>query len=1358
MAQLAVRLFGPFQVTLGGDPVTGFRSDKVRALLAYLTVETEGPHRRERLAGLLWPDLPEQSARANLRRALSDLRKVIGDRQATPPFLEITRQTIQFNGASDAWVDVTAFARLLADRAQRYPKSKPAGQQAGQTTTQYLEEAIELYRGDFMEGFSLSDSAAFEEWGLLHRERLQRLVSEAMDHLSELYEGRGEVERALQYTWRQLELDPWRETAHQKVMRLLARSGQRGAALAQYESCRRLLAEELGVEPAAETTRLFEQIRDGELGIWESPPMAMTGLAMQLPPFLDTEVPAPMEQPVFVTRERELERMNELLEAALAGSGRALFVTGGAGRGKTALMWEFARRAMEAHPDLLVAGGNCNAHSGVGDPYLPFREVIGMLTGGVKARWAVGAITRKQAQRMWAVLPTAVQTLLNYSPQLVNVFVQGGALLARGQMAAPGGALWLARLRERVERERGEPGALEQSHLFQQVTQFLRSLAEAHPLLLILDDLQWADTATTSLLFHLGRRLEGNRILVIGAYRPTEVALGPDGSAEDWRQGETHPLGPVLSEFKRQFGDVWVDLTQADEIAGHRFVDAILDTEPNRLRRKFRRGLHEHTGGHPLFTIELLRAMQERGELVRDRDGHWIQGRALDWETLPRRVEGVIEERIGQLKPDLREILAVASVEGEEFTAQVVSRVKKVDEGQLMWQLAEDLERRHRLVREQGEIQIGQQFLSRYRFAHALFQSYLYNSLGKGVRRLLHREIARALEELYEGHPEAIGAIAGQLTRHYQGDSEKERYYARLAGERAAALFANKEALRYLSRALELTPEADNAERYALLLAREKVYDLQGEREAQSQDLAALEQLAETLGDERRKAEVAVRQANHAEATGAYSAAIATAQAAIRLAQACRATDLESMGFLQWGRSLWRLGDNDGARVQLEQALAVAQANGLRQAEADSLRNLGTAYHNQGDYPAARFHYEQSLHICRQINDLRGESGTLCNLGLASTEQGDLEEAQAYYAQALKIKQEIGDRQGESIILGNLGNVALQQSSYGEAKAYYDQALDICGEIEDRQGEGNMLSNLGLACYEQGDHAVARIYYEQALHIKQAIGDRLGEAIILSNLGLVFAEQGDYSAAQNYYERSLYIRQEIGDRRGEAFTLNNLADVRFCQGDYGGARAYFERALDICRDLGLRRLESLVLANLGAVRRRLGDDLLAHEYTQQALSMAQEFGDRRGQGIALTHLGHVLRDAGVLEEAADAYRQALDIMTELKQAKRTLEPLAGLAQVSLTQGELHQAQKCGERILSYLESGNLDGIDDPFWIYLTCYRVLQTSDDGRAAEVLETAYHLLQERAAKIEKEELRRSFLENVAAHREIMAEFAKR
>ncbi|MFQ5341662.1 MAG: BTAD domain-containing putative transcriptional regulator [Anaerolineae bacterium] len=253
MGHLAIRLLGPLHVTLDGNPVTAFESDKVRALLAYLVVESSRPHRREALAGLLWPEWPERAARANLRRALSNLRKSIGDHRATPPFLRISRQAIQFNRASDAWCDVTAFTALL----------EPA--EAPERTTCQLEKAVELYRGDFLMGFSIGDSAAFEEWGLLTREQLQRQALATLHSLATLHEGRGECELALLYAWRRVELAPWQEEAHRQLMRLLALNRQRSAALAQYEACRRALDRELGVEPSPDTVRLYKQIRDGEV-------------------------------------------------------------------------------------------------------------------------------------------------------------------------------------------------------------------------------------------------------------------------------------------------------------------------------------------------------------------------------------------------------------------------------------------------------------------------------------------------------------------------------------------------------------------------------------------------------------------------------------------------------------------------------------------------------------------------------------------------------------------------------------------------------------------------------------------------------------------------------------------------------------------------------------------------------------------------------------------------------------------------------------------------------------------------------------------------------------------------------------
>ncbi|MGD8753231.1 MAG: protein kinase, partial [Anaerolineales bacterium] len=247
MPRLQLNLLGTFRATLDGDPVTGFDSDKVRALLAYLVVETGRPHRREKLAGLLWPDYPERSARTSLRGALANLRKVIGDREAQPPYLNITRQTIQFNLQSDHQVDVIEFSRLAS--------GDPGD----------AEGAVELYQGDFLEGFSIPDSASFEDWLVVTRGSLRRGAVRALLSLARDYEAQGDHETALGYARRAGEMEPYDEDAQRLIMRVLTEGGQRSQAIASYEAFKKLLADELGTEPSDVTQELAEQIDQGVL-------------------------------------------------------------------------------------------------------------------------------------------------------------------------------------------------------------------------------------------------------------------------------------------------------------------------------------------------------------------------------------------------------------------------------------------------------------------------------------------------------------------------------------------------------------------------------------------------------------------------------------------------------------------------------------------------------------------------------------------------------------------------------------------------------------------------------------------------------------------------------------------------------------------------------------------------------------------------------------------------------------------------------------------------------------------------------------------------------------------------------------
>lgn len=247
---LRLRLLGSFQCAVDGRPVPGVWYDKMRALLAYLAVQPAHDHRREALAELLWSSSDPVTARGNLRRTLSDLRRVLEAPMGRPVF-DATKHTIRFLAEAD--VDALQFGA----HATQMP--------AHDTAQQCREQAATLYQGEFMAGFHLPDCPPFEDWLLVQRESLHRRALALLEQLANVDERLGRLGPALQFALRHVELDPWDEAAHRRVMRLHALSGQPGAALAQFDACCRELKKELGLAPSADTRALAERIRLGDV-------------------------------------------------------------------------------------------------------------------------------------------------------------------------------------------------------------------------------------------------------------------------------------------------------------------------------------------------------------------------------------------------------------------------------------------------------------------------------------------------------------------------------------------------------------------------------------------------------------------------------------------------------------------------------------------------------------------------------------------------------------------------------------------------------------------------------------------------------------------------------------------------------------------------------------------------------------------------------------------------------------------------------------------------------------------------------------------------------------------------------------
>jgi len=725
----------------------------------------------------------------------------------------------------------------------------------------------------------------------------------------------------------------------------------------------------------------------------------------------------------FVGREAELAQLNNYLHKMLQGQMQIAFVAGDAGTGKSALITEFSRHAHEADSQLLYVTGQCNDITGMSDAYLPFRHVLGLLTGD-QSRLASATMNEKNATRLNGILKTTGRALLEIAPELVGTLIPGGGILvALGKMGAKERGL-LSGLEEHAEYVEKHRRDIEQSQLVMQYTALLRTIAEEHPLVIVIDDLQWSDRASIGLLFHLVRELRQARILLIGLYRPNEIVTGYGGEPHPLK----HALRKILNEIKRYESDVVIDLNKTTQDTGRAFVDAMVDTFPNRLDLDFRETLFQHTGGHALFTVELLEEMKDRGDLVQDgEDGSWHTTETLDWTTLPNRVEAVVEERIERLKEELRETLTVASVEGPDFTAQVVARVRKLAERDLLRQLSRELEKHHQLVQEKGESKVGKVFFSHYSFSHALFHRYLYNSLSTGERRMLHSDVAEILEGLYAGHTDRI---ATQIALHYTeaGNVEKAATYLIRAGENTFNLGEVPSAQELFERALSLL--GDEKDDYPALHA----------------DL--LWWMGETYYNtgRRNEAEPFYRQT-------------------LEIARQMSDADKTARGLIGLAQSLRRQYKSEEALRAIQEALEITQQTGNRLQECQALRVRGIICGQQNRNDDRLQCYEQAHRIAVEIDDITEQMGCLNNLGVYwGATVGNYPKTIEYYERALSLAIQTHSLSDQAMYLGNL-------VSYRRL-GNYQQAMNYAmREREQRKKIGYVLSTIhpGIVLLHTGD-------------------------------------------------------------------------------------------------------------------------------------------------------------------------------------------------------------------------------------------------------------------------------------------------
>ncbi len=727
---LTLRLFGGLQIKLGDRDVAGrLPGRQGRALVAYLVLNRDRPVSRDELLDVLWPSQPPATPEAALSSLLAKVRRALGSG------LIEGRQALILRLAPDAQIDVKAVSQHTERAERALADSEPA---AALEAAQFVGEVLALPLLPDVDG----------EWIESWRQRFDELASRALEIAARagLELGEKHFPAAERAAGALVAREPFRECGHELLMRAQARQGNVAEALRTFERVRVLLRDELGAGPSPSLVALHESLlRDDVPAPTPAALAAADPSARSLP-----TVTSQMLEGAFVGREELSQRLRMRWQESSAGQTGLVLLVGEAGVGKTRLAAEFAEEVQAGGGTVLYGRADEEALL----PHQPFVEALRQLV--TRGDAALAAAAEQDREILWRLLP-------DHAPP-AHAFEAVG---------------------------HGEDNTL-RYRLFEAVTALLCAASRRSPLLLILDDLHWADKSTLLLLRHLLRHPQLTDLLVVGTFRHVEV-------------GTDHPLVDLLTDLRRERRYDRLTLAGLDEAATQTLVTDRLgrDVSPEFVRR-----LREQTEGNAFFIEETIRALIDGGLSAEET----VTEAALERLGVPEGVSEIVGRRVSHLSALAAEVLTAASVVGRDFRLGIVAKIVGEPPEQVMCALEESMAAG--LVLEQADR------IDVFAFSHALVREVLYGQLSVSRRVRLHHCVAEALEALAQSQSVNPAELAYHflLARHFTGPAPARRY-AIAAGDRATELLAYEEAVEHYGQAVALFEDKDEAERCEVLLA-----------------------------------------------------------------------------------------------------------------------------------------------------------------------------------------------------------------------------------------------------------------------------------------------------------------------------------------------------------------------------------------------------------------------------------------------------------------------------------------------------------------------------------------------------------